>query len=219
MTAVTYGRRNSNPQERAREQMVKQERAIRTRESLILAAAEVFAEEGYVPASLTTISRRAGVSNGALHFHFENKQALALAVEAEATRALGAITAEASQAEEGVLQELVGATHALMARLAQDVVVRAGFELGTGSARGAGTCRLGWQRWVEEALSRAAREGSLADGVSPQDAAGAIVAATVGFEVLGAQDPGWYTGRAVTGFWELLLPRLKRDYSVCSPPL
>ncbi|MFF0745783.1 ScbR family autoregulator-binding transcription factor [Streptomyces sp. NPDC004111] len=188
--------------------MAKQERAIRTRESLILAAAEVFAEEGYVPASLTTISRRAGVSNGALHFHFENKQALALAVEEEAARTLDTITEEASGAGGGVLQELVSATHALMGRLAQDVVVRAGFELGGGLSKGAGTCRRGWQKWVEEALSRAEREGSLAAGVSPEDAAGAIVAATVGFEVLGAQDPDWYTGRKVAGFWELLLPRL-----------
>ncbi|MFD3518685.1 ScbR family autoregulator-binding transcription factor [Streptomyces sp. NPDC058657] len=191
--------------------MVKQERAIRTRESLILAAAEVFAEEGYVPASLTTISRRAGVSNGALHFHFENKQSLALAVETEAARKVGAITEAASRAGGGVLQELVEATHALMGRLAQDVVVRAGFELGGGLSKGSGACRRGWQRWVEEALSRAEREGALAEGVSPEDAAGAIVAATVGFEVLGAQDPDWYTGRKVTGFWDLLLPRLSHE--------
>lgn len=191
--------------------MAIQERAIRTRESLILAAAEVFAEEGYVPASLTTISRRAGVSNGALHFHFDNKRALALAVEAEAVRKLGLITEEASGSGGGVLQELVGATHALVGGLAQDVVVRAGFGLGGGLSQGAGTCRRGWQRWVEETLSRAEREGSLAKGVSPEGAAAAIVAATVGFEVLGAQDPDWYTGQKVAGFWDLLLPRLAQQ--------
>ncbi|MFI0982637.1 ScbR family autoregulator-binding transcription factor [Streptomyces sp. NPDC021093] len=188
--------------------MVRQERAVRTRNSLIRAAAEVFAEEGYVPASLTTISQRAGVSNGALHFHFENKQTLALAVEEEAARALGGITEGATGAEGGVFQELVGATHALMDRLSQDVVVRAGFELGGDRTRGAGSCRRDWQRWVEEALSRAEREGSLAEGVSPDDAACAIVAVTAGFEVLGARDPGWYTEQRIAGFWELLLPRL-----------
>jgi AcrR family transcriptional regulator len=188
--------------------MARQERAVRTRESLILAAAEVFAEEGYVSASLTTISRRAGVSNGALHFHFENKRALARVVEAEAARTLEAITREAAGGGCGVLQELVDATYALMDRLARDAVVRAGFELGGDLSRGTGACRRGWQRWVEEALTRAEQEGSLAQGVSPEDAAGAIVAATVGFEVLGARDPNWYAGRKVAGFWELLLPRL-----------
>lgn len=68
--------------------MVKQERAARTRRTLIRAAAEVFAREGFAPASLTTISRQAGVSNGALHFHFTSKNALAQAVEEEAGEAM-----------------------------------------------------------------------------------------------------------------------------------
>ncbi|WP_159062215.1 TetR family transcriptional regulator, partial [Streptomyces caniscabiei] len=67
--------------------MAKQERAVRTRENLIRSAAEVFDREGYAVASITTISARAGVSNGALHFHFASKAALAEAVaEAAALR-------------------------------------------------------------------------------------------------------------------------------------
>ena len=61
--------------------MVKQVRAARTREALIRAAAEVFAADGYALASLPEISRRAGVSKGALHFHFASKDALAAEVE------------------------------------------------------------------------------------------------------------------------------------------
>ncbi len=68
--------------------MVKQERALRTRRALIHAGAQAFADEGFTAASLTAISRAAGVSNGALHFHFENKMALARAVEEEALAAL-----------------------------------------------------------------------------------------------------------------------------------
>ncbi|GAA2522572.1 TetR family transcriptional regulator [Streptomyces longisporus] len=56
--------------------MVKQERATRTRRALIQAA-ESFVGEGYVPASLPVISERAGVSKGALLFHFESKGARA----------------------------------------------------------------------------------------------------------------------------------------------
>ncbi|MGW7411688.1 ScbR family autoregulator-binding transcription factor [Streptomyces sp. NPDC054863] len=189
--------------------MVKQERAVRTRRALIEAAAEVFAEEGYVPASLTTISGRAGVSNGALHFHFKNKQALARAVEEEAALVVARIVEGAGGDGGGVLQELVDASHGLMDRLARDVVVRAGFELGGDNIAGAGSCRRGWQRWVEEALTRAEGEGCLAEGVSSDAAASTIVAATVGFEVLGARDPDWYAERRIAGFWELLLPRLR----------
>ena len=35
-----------------------------------------------------------------------------------------------------------------------------------------------------------------------------VVAATMGFEVLGAQDPVWLSCRTLTRFWQLLLPRL-----------
>ncbi|MFF2132901.1 TetR family transcriptional regulator [Streptomyces olivochromogenes] len=65
--------------------VVRQVRAVRTRRALVRAAAEVFAEDGYALASLPVISRRAGVSTGALHFHFPSKDLLAREVEAVAT--------------------------------------------------------------------------------------------------------------------------------------
>ncbi|MFC8920259.1 ScbR family autoregulator-binding transcription factor [Streptomyces sp. NPDC047821] len=189
--------------------MVKQERAARTRQSLIRAAAEVFAQEGFAPASLATISRRAGVSNGALHFHFENKKALARAVENEAAERVRGITAGVLEGGGSALQALVDTTHELMNRLGDDIVVRAGFELGGDPARGeAPQLRREWQRWIEEALRRAEQEGGLAEGVSPDGAVSTIVAATVGFEVLGAGDGAWLAEERITGFWDLLLPRL-----------
>ncbi|MBM7170158.1 TetR family transcriptional regulator [Streptomyces sp. G44] len=191
--------------------MAKQERAVRTREALIRSAAEVFAREGYASASLAHISRRAGVSNGALHFHFEAKRELARAVEDEAARRLRVIIGDvpADGVRRDALQGLVDATHGLMAGLAEDVVVRAGFELGSEPALGAKAgVRRYWQGWVEDMLVRAEREGCLADGVTPEGVAPAIVAATVGFEVLGGTDSGWLTGRRIDAFWELVLPRL-----------
>lgn len=189
--------------------MVKQERAARTRQALIQAAAEVFAEEGFVPASLSTISKRAGVSNGALHFHFANKGMLADAVETEAAKAVHRIT-EAARAWQGdSLQTVVDATHELMRSLAHDIVVRGGFELaGECTRRGESSLRTQWQRWVEESLRRAERNGALADGVSWADSARVIVAATVGFEVLGGDDSSWLSRQNVTRFWDVLLPRL-----------
>ncbi|MBW5485841.1 ScbR family autoregulator-binding transcription factor [Streptomyces bambusae] len=192
--------------------MIKQERAARTREALVRAAAEVFAEQGFVTASIAAISRRAGVSAGGLHFHFENKAALALAVEDRAAEALRCVTVGGGgRAGGGSLQVLVDSSHALMALLAGDVVVRAGFELSAESAlaRESGVdLRRQWRLWVEDVLRAAAREGSLADGVSPQDAARAVVAATVGLQVLGAVDRDWVLPPTLTRFWALLLPRL-----------
>ncbi|MFD9393240.1 ScbR family autoregulator-binding transcription factor [Streptomyces sp. NPDC060000] len=189
--------------------MVKQERAARTRRALIQAAAEVFAQEGFVPASLSAISERAGVSNGALHFHFANKRMLAEAVEAEAAETLRRITEAARARQTNSLQWVVDATHELMDFLARDVVVRGGFELAADAARRAESPLRGqWQGWVEDALRTAERRGTLAEGVSWTDGACVIIAATTGFEVLGGTDAAWLARRNVTRLWELLLPRL-----------
>ncbi|MBL1087692.1 TetR/AcrR family transcriptional regulator [Streptomyces actinomycinicus] len=189
--------------------MVKQERAARTRRSLIHAAAEVFAEMGFVSASLGAISARAGVSNGALHFHFANKSVLAEAVEAEAVEAVRRLTEEARDRQGDSLQAVVDAMHALVGALAEDIVVRAGFEIAGDMARGTRSpLRQEWQRWVEDSLRRAERAGALAGGVSWKDAARVVVAVTAGLELLGGEDASWLSRQSVTRIWELLLPLL-----------
>ncbi|MEU6988917.1 ScbR family autoregulator-binding transcription factor [Streptomyces sp. NPDC046324] len=195
--------------------MVKQERAARTRQALIRSAAEVFAEQGFARASISTISLRAGVSNGALHFHFSSKRALAEAVQQEAADVVRRMT-DGVEAACGPLQGVVDATHGLVKRLADDVVVRAGFALCGGPEDGPGGSdvvgcvdpRREWQAWIEGMLGRAEEEALLADGVSTRGAAEAIVAATVGFEVLGGRDRSWLDDETVTRFWDLMLPPL-----------
>lgn len=66
-------------------------------------------------------------------------------------------------------------------------------------------------------LLRADEDGWLVEGVSADGAAAAVVAATVGFEVLGGEDKAWLSEEKVTGFWDLLLPRLtERHALVCA---
>ncbi|MFD9726973.1 ScbR family autoregulator-binding transcription factor [Streptomyces sp. NPDC059072] len=189
--------------------MVKQERAARTREALIRSAAEIFDREGFPVASLTAISSLAGVSNGALHFHFANKAALADAVETAAlTRLMAVADVEPPSGVSG-MQLLIDVTHGLAAALRADAVLRAGFELSGEVSRAPQVDLRGWWRhWVEEMLERAATGGELRPEVAAGDAGGAVVAATVGFEVLGARDAEWLSGSTVTGFWRLLLPTL-----------
>ncbi|MFF8996404.1 TetR family transcriptional regulator [Streptomyces achromogenes] len=66
--------------------MARQHRALRTREELIRSAEEVIDDVGYTEASISAIRHRAGVSNGALHFHSKSKRALGEAVELAAAR-------------------------------------------------------------------------------------------------------------------------------------
>lgn len=190
--------------------MVQQERAVRTRKSLLRAAAETFAEEGFAPATLSNISRKAGVSSGALHFHFENKHALAQAVETAAVDTVRWITRNTDERQASPLQRLVDATYGLMSSLEEDVVVRAGFELlGTAPRRdGAVDLRREWQHWIEAMLHASEEAGELAEGISPADASIAVVAATMGFEVLGVKDRNWVSRNTLCQYWKLMLPRL-----------
>ncbi|WP_406187920.1 ScbR family autoregulator-binding transcription factor [Streptomyces sp. NBC_01006] len=197
--------------------MVKQERAARTRETLIRSAAETFDRDGFSVASLTAISSLAGVSNGALHFHFPSKAALANAVEEAALTRLLELTGDArADAEGGELpagasrvQLLVDVTHGLAGALRADPVLRAGFALsGELSRPRPGDLRERWRRWVEETLRQAEAEGELRPEAAAGDVVTAVVAATVGFEVLAVRDGVWLSAATVTRFWRLLLPTL-----------
>ncbi len=58
-----------------------------TRQALIAAAGELFAQQGYDATSTRSIADAAGVNLGAIHYHFGGKQALYLACFAIACRA------------------------------------------------------------------------------------------------------------------------------------
>lgn len=189
--------------------MVKQERAARTRETLVRSAAEIIDRRGFAVASLSSISSLAGVSNGALHFHFASKAALADAVEAEALARLLAVTGTSVPSGVSRVQHLVDVTHGLARALRGDVVLRAGFGLSGEGSRPPQADLCGcWHGWVQETLQRACAQGELRRGVEARDVVAAVVAATVGLEVLGARDPVWLSALTVTRFWRLLLPTL-----------
>jgi AcrR family transcriptional regulator len=192
--------------------VLKQERALHTRHALVRSAAEVFERHGYVRAKLTEISAGAGVSPGALHFHFGNKAAVAATVQVAAAENLRRAARTATR-RPGLdpLQRLTDASYALAERLREDVVARAGSRLSGDEA-----CRtdvdLGaeWRACVHRLLSEAAARDLLAGDVSRADATASVVAATTGLEALGRTDPEWLSPTTLTRVWRVTLPRLAR---------
>ncbi len=69
---------------------LKQERAVQTRERILDAAAESFARDGYAGVTLLDIAERAGMTKGAVYFHFKNKESLAVAIADSFYRRLAA---------------------------------------------------------------------------------------------------------------------------------
>jgi AcrR family transcriptional regulator len=192
-----------------------QERAIRTREALRRTAAEVFAREGFVRGSLPLISNTAGVSRGALHFHFHSKDDLAAAIEEEAAVRLDRILRRVRE-RRGItaLQLLADAAHELMESVATDAVVRAGFRLNADVTWESGVDLWErWRAWVCSVLVEAESRGELAAGVSRSAACAVIVTMTAGLEALASRNPEWGSPETLDRCWSLLLPRLEAPRS------
>ncbi|MCX4526366.1 MULTISPECIES: ScbR family autoregulator-binding transcription factor [unclassified Streptomyces] len=192
--------------------MARQHRALRTRQELIRSAAEAFDRVGYGEASIATISSRAGVSNGALHFHFKNKKALGEAVELVAAQVLLHVTGQVPLRHPAPLQLLIDTSHTLARTLRDDPVLRAGFGLGCDRTwHSVVNLWEHWQDWVQLMLTVARDQGSLEPGVAIEDAVFTIAAVCAGFDVLNRTGVEWEARRAVTRFWRLMLPQLSTE--------
>uniref|UniRef100_A0AAU2V5X2 TetR/AcrR family transcriptional regulator n=1 Tax=Streptomyces sp. NBC_00003 TaxID=2903608 RepID=A0AAU2V5X2_9ACTN len=103
--------------------MAKQDRAIRTRRTILAAAAQVFEARGYQAATITEILATAGVTKGALYFHFESKDQLAQGVLAEQAQSVTVPTRNCK------IQEVVDTVFLHAYRLQTDPMVRAAVRL------------------------------------------------------------------------------------------
>ncbi|WP_165845499.1 ScbR family autoregulator-binding transcription factor [Streptacidiphilus pinicola] len=193
---------------------MKQQRAVRTRESLVRAAAEAFDEQGYDQAKLADISAGAGVTRGALTFHFASKSAMALTVETTAAVTLRRVALAAQKPSMNAMQRLLDISLALAGEIRDNVVARAGFRLNCETPQRAGLdLRREWFACIRRLLAQAEAEGLLTPGLDPQDAALSIAAATTGLEVLGRRQPGWLSPAVVDRFWRFALPQITAEES------
>jgi AcrR family transcriptional regulator len=174
------------------------------------AAAEAFADKGFMHTTLSTISNNAGVSNGALHFHFENKDTLATAIENTALDTIRRITEQADLQHTSAIQRVVNATHELLTTLRNDIVVRAGYELLTTPPRRkrANDIHAEWHHWIDQTLHAAQRQGELAQDIRPAHTATTIAATTIGLHVLHTTSPTTNTHQSLDHYWQTLLPQL-----------
>ncbi|MEU5979079.1 ScbR family autoregulator-binding transcription factor [Streptomyces sp. NPDC047315] len=159
--------------------MAKQDRAIRTRQTILAAAAKVFEEHGYQAATITDVLNEAGVTKGALYFHFQSKDDLAQAVLAEQDQMLVAPTRPCK------VQEVVDTTMLQAYRLQTDPMVRAGVRL-TLDQQAIDLDRSGpFLRWTEVItglLEEAQRQGELLPHVVLRETAEMIVGAFAGVQ-------------------------------------
>lgn len=100
------------------------EEAEKTRESLLDAAEQVFLGKGVASASLEEIAQLAGLTRGALYWHFDNKAALLNAVHQRAKAPLDAVYEDALLEGKDPIDALRGSTTHALRLIATDTRMR-----------------------------------------------------------------------------------------------
>jgi AcrR family transcriptional regulator len=195
--------------------MATQSRALATRDTILRGAAEVFGARGFGLASISEIARAAGLTKGALYFHFASKDELALAVVAEEHRRTMAASAAILEQGRPALETLVLLSGSLGRQLLADPIVRAGIRLTTDVGT-AGQAIVepyeDWFRAIEELTTRAIREGDVSERVDPAMFAHLLSPAFTGVQLVSEA----LTGRAdllqrIRELWIVLLPGIVAD--------
>jgi TetR/AcrR family transcriptional repressor of uid operon len=193
--------------------MAKQARAIATREAIVQGAGIVFGEVSYATATLQDVIAHAGVTQGALYFHFDSKLDLAH----EVIRQQHELSMRAAErfADDDLpsLDALILLSGELARQIRSEPVVQGGLRLTTESgqlfpdhSRGP---YLDWIESTEHFLRGAAAHGQLKGDLDLHAMARYVISAFTGVQVVSRSLTGWadFVDR-LEEMWRLQLPLL-----------
>jgi TetR/AcrR family transcriptional regulator, transcriptional repressor for nem operon len=171
----------------------------RTRERLLQAASREIYRAGFQSASLDTILAVAGVTKGALYYHFDSKEALGYAVVEEVIAPdVHGKWVRPFQSGKDPIDALIGAVQRIPVRPAD---VRGGCQLNNlaqemspldaGFRKRMAIIFDAWREAVASVLREGQTHGSVRRDVEADDAAGLLIAMVEGYASLAknAQDP------------------------------
>lgn len=189
-----------------------QSRALQTRDAILRGAASVFIKKGYSGTALSEVIEIAGVTKGALYFHFDSKESLAQAMIAAQHQASSALGADLFAPSVPGLEALITLTARYALQMLADPVVRAGIKL-TMEAGSFSTPVIGpYTDWIaagEALLGRARDSGVISDQADIAMLAHFIVPTFTGIQLLSdvlTDHEDLY--QRVGEMWQLLIPAL-----------
>ena len=171
----------------------------RTRELLLQAASREIYRSGFQSASLDTILASAGVTKGALYYHFDSKEALGYAVVEEVIAPdVRGVWLRPLQRGKDPIAALIGIVQGISVRpedvrggcplnnLAQEMS-----PLDAGFRKRLSIVFDAWRKAIASVLREGQTHGSVRHDVEPADAAGLLIAMVEGYGSLAknAQDP------------------------------
>jgi AcrR family transcriptional regulator len=185
--------------------VARQERAIRTRDSILEAMASLFIEVGYEAATIAALVERTGLTRGALYFHFPTKEAMAHGVLARA------VTREGIIPQTYKLQEWVDLGLLLAHRLPREPMLRAAVQLSV-DPRARGLFGTRWPDWIDvgrDLLVEAKERGELLPHAVPEEIARLAVGAWTGVQLVTEALPDGLTlAEEIARLYQLILPNV-----------
>ncbi|WP_440581089.1 ScbR family autoregulator-binding transcription factor [Streptomyces sp. PT19] len=184
--------------------MARQLRAEQTRATIVRAAADLFDRYGYESTSLSEIVAHAGVTKGALYFHFAAKEDLAHAILEMQSFTFHRLAKDLDGRDYSSLEGLMRLTFAMTRVYEEGPVLRAGMRLAT-----AGMVRPllphPFTEWREAATARllnAVRQSDVHRDIDVGSVADALVSSVVGICVVGsALEPAGPPSRRLAEMW------------------
>jgi len=190
--------------------MAQQERAQATREKIVDGAALTFYRLGYGLATTGDIAHEAGVTRGAMYFHFQSKEDLARAVIAKEQSLALSASNHIHAMNRSALETMILLCADLARRLLADPVVRAGVRLTTEVTNFDPPLRSPFDEWMRtfsHLAAQAVADGDFGSGVNPEKFARFLIPTFTGIQLVSDT----YTGREdllqrVREMWEYILP-------------
>ncbi|MCX5390510.1 ScbR family autoregulator-binding transcription factor [Streptomyces sp. NBC_00094] len=188
--------------------MARQERAEVTRSAILEGAARAFEKAGFAGTSLSDIVGEAGVTKGALYFHFASKEELAQAVIEEQFSVWDDVPA----LDLPGVQTVIDLLHGMAEQLQASIRVRAAIRLVVDQSSSTGANADPYVKWIDlirNCFAQAQGRGDIRADVDVESAANLIVGCWTGLQ-LSSQV---LTGRKdlnerTTQMWQVMLPGL-----------
>ncbi|MFJ3965091.1 ScbR family autoregulator-binding transcription factor [Streptomyces sp. NPDC090036] len=186
----------------------RQERAEITRQAILDGAATAFDLSGFEGTSLSDVVKHAGVTKGALYFHFPSKEALARTLMDEQFQ----VSEHVPAVENPGLQTVIDLTHQMAHGLRSNVRIRAGIRLVIEFGSFTNPDPAPYDAWIDTCrgcLTPAQERGDINPSLDVQDLSTLLVGAFTGIQVTSyvrTRREDLHT--RVTDLWDFLLPTI-----------
>ncbi|UPU46718.1 MULTISPECIES: TetR/AcrR family transcriptional regulator [Rhodococcus] len=159
-----------------------QDRAVRTREAIIVVAARHFDTDGYGHTSINTLSATGKFAKGAMYYHLPSKEAIAQHVISDWNRTLDETVSEALAAgpRTSLGEKLAAIFTSLARQIAEDTNVRAGMKLTLEPTIDKAAGFAHWVDAISDIIDTAITTGELTDTPTTHRLAWNLCAGTIG---------------------------------------